>query len=368
MAEQTPEDAGGSLLVPVGESVTLRSTVAYAMETASDIGIDEIHFVAPVAWHDLSDVEDAVREETQTLLNRVSVWANEDAPADSPTVETAIIGADEYLFSPDDYAEILASYAEDHGIERIVVDPEYTPGGSVPLLRPMEVALTARGFEVSEAPVHRPVRRSRLTRAGGLLQFGVLFGVSFLFYQLLGGFVIITGDSFDLFYELITGAITAGIVAGTLYTVTLSERVRPVRLAKQLGRLALFVPYLVFEIIKSNILITGIILHPKLPIEPRMTRVRSAVWGGPALTTLGNSITLTPGTLTVRTDGQTLYVHGLFQSARDGVAAGTLERAVRFVFYGRPAAAVPTPAERGDYEELQGPESTKIAADGGEET
>ena len=368
MVEQTSEDAGGALLVPVGESVTLRSTVAYAMETASDAGMAEVHFVAPVAWHDISDVEDAVRESTQDLLNRVSVWATEDAPADSPTAKTAIIGDDEYLFSPDDYAEILASYAEDHGIERIVVDPEYSPGGNVPLLRPMEVALAIRGFKVSEVPAHRPVRRSRMTRAGGVLQFGLLFGVSFLFYQLLGGFTIVTGDSFDLFYELITGAITAGIVAGTLYTVTLSERVRPIRLVKQLGRLALFVPYLVFEIIKSNILITTIILHPKLPIEPRLTRVRSAVWGGPALTTLGNSITLTPGTLTVRTDGQTLYVHGLFQSARDGVAGGALERAVRFVFYGRAAAAVPTPEERGDYEELQGPNATETAADGGDVT
>ncbi len=358
MADQTSDpDPDGALLVPVGESVTLRNTVAYAMEAAADAGLSEVHFVAPVAWHDVADVEAAVRERTQSLLNRVSVWADEDAPPDSPTVRTAIIGDDEYLFSPDDYAEILAAYADDHGIEWIIVDPEYSPGGNVPLLRPMEVALAARGFDVTEAPTRRPVRRSRLTRAGGALQFGLLFGVSFLFYQLLGGFVIVTGDSFDFFYELITGAITAGIVAGTLYTVTLSEGVRPIRLGKRLARLALFVPYLVYEIVKSNILITTIILHPKLPIEPRMTRVRSAVWGGPALTTLANSITLTPGTLSVRTDGQTLYVHGLFESARAGIAAGTLERAVRFVFYGRAAAAVPTPKERGDYEELQGPKA-----------
>ncbi len=358
MADQTqapPPDS--ALLVPVGESVTLRNTVAYAMEAAEESGAAEIHFVAPVAWHDVSDVEDAVRERTNALLDKVSVWAEEDATDAPLTVRTAVIGADEYLFSPDDFAEVLAAYANDNGIERIVVDPEYSPGGNVPLLRPMEVALAARGYDVTEAPVGRPVRRSRLTRPGGVAQFGLLFGISFLFYQLLGGFAVVTGDRFDLFYELVTGTITAGIVAGALHTVTFSERVQFLRLGKQLVRLAVYVPYLVFEIVKSNILITFIILHPKLPIEPRMTRVRAAVWGGPALTTLANSITLTPGTLTVRTDGQQMYVHGLFGSARDGVADGALERAVRFVFYGRKAATIPGPEERGDYEELQGPDA-----------
>ena len=358
MADQTPQSSSdGGLVVPVGESVTLRATVAYAVETAIEDGLSELHFVAPVAWHDLGDVKAAVRQETRDLLERVSVWAREDVSGDVPSIHTAIIGADRYLFSPDDYADVLGRYAENHGIERIIVDPEYSPGGNVPLLRPMEVALAIRGFEVTEAPASRPVRRARLTRAGGLVQFGLLFGVSFLFYQLLGGFAIVTGDGFDLAYELVTGTITAGIVAGTLYTVAVSERLRLRRLARQLLRFGLFVPYLVYEIIKSNILITTIILHPKLPIDPRLTRVRSAVWGGPALTTLANSITLTPGTLTVRADGQTLYVHGLFPAARAGIAGGTLERAVRFVFFGREAMGIPTPRERGDAEVLGGDEA-----------
>lgn len=355
MADHTEEPtSGGALLVPVGESVTLRNTVSYAIETAAEAGFDAVHFVAPVAWHDISDVEAEVRERTESLLTRVAAWADEDAPDGSPEAKTAIIGEDEYLFSPDDYADVLTEYADEHGIDRIIVDPEFSPGGNVPLLRPMEVALATRGFEVTEAPTRRTVRRSRLTRAGGALQFGLLFGISFLFYQLLGGFGIVTGDGYDFFYELITGTLSAGIVAGALYTVTFSERVRFRVLAIQLIRLALFVPYLVYEIVKSNLVITYIVLHPNLPIDPRMTRVRSAVWGGPAVTTLANSITLTPGTLTVRTRGQYLYVHGLFGGAREGIADGALERAVRFVFYGRRATTIPTPDERGDYEELQG--------------
>ena len=363
MADQTQDPApGGALLVPVGESVTLRNTVAHAVATAAEDGLEEVHFVAPVAQHFVGDADRPAREAVRALLDRVSVWAEEDAPEAAPTVRTAVIGTDEYLFSPDDYAAVLAAYAAEHGIERIVVDPEYSPGGNVPLLRPMEVALAKRGLDVSEAPASRPVRRSRLAGRSGAIQFGLLFGVSFLFYHLLGGFAVVTGDSFDFYYELATSTLVAGIVAGSLYTVSLSARTRVRTIAVQAIRLAVYVPYLLYEIVKSNILITLIILHPGLPIEPRMTRVRSAVWGGPALTTLANSITLTPGTLTVRAEGQHLYVHGLFSSARDGVADGALERAVRFVFYGRRAAAISSPEERGDYEELQGPEAADAEA------
>lgn len=348
------QNTGSSILVPVGTSVTLRNTVAYAIQTARYDDVSSIHFVAPVAWRDIGDASDAERAETDALLERVTVWAREDAGDEAITVETATIGADEYLFSPEDYAETLARYAAEHGIERVIVDPEYSPGGNVPLLQPMENELERRGLDVEEAPVETPVRRTRLLGSGSLAGFATLFVISFAFYQLLGGFAIVTGDRFDLFYELITGAITAGIVAGTLHRVTMSARPNVRRLAGQIGRLCLYVPYLVFEIVKSNILITFIILHPKLPINPRMTRVRSAVWGGSALTTLGNSITLTPGTLTVRVDGNDLYVHALFDDAREGLFDGSLERWVRFVFYGRSAAAIATPDERGDAELLDG--------------
>lgn len=364
MADRQPERhlSADALLVPVSESVTLRKTVAHAVEAALDDGAVELHFVAPVAWHDVGDVDDATREAIEDLLDRVSAWVDEDLPDGAElSVLTGSIGSEEYLFSPADYAAVLARYAADNGIGRVVLDPEYSPGGNVPLMRPMSAELRRFDLDVLEAPVTRPTQRSRLDRAGGLVQFGLLFGVSFLFYQLLGGFAILTGDRFDLYYELVTGSVAAGIVAGSLYAVALSDRARPGRLAGQLARLAVYVPYLLYEIVKSNVLITFIILHPKLPIDPRLTRVRSAVWGGAAIMTLANSITLTPGTLAVRSEGQRLYVHGLFGGAREGIAGGALERAVRFVFYGRRAMSIPTPEERGDYVELQGPNAVDDA-------
>jgi multicomponent Na+:H+ antiporter subunit E len=342
VAEQTSVNPGESaLLVPVGESATLRNTVAHAVETAIDEAIDGIHFVAPVPWHDITDVDPAVREATQELLERVATWAQEDAPDDSLTITTTIIGDDRYLFAPDDYAEVLATYASEHGIERLIVDPEYSPGGNVPILRPMEVEITRRGFTVEEAPFQRSIRRGQLLRRGGVLQFVTLFGISFLFYQLLGGFALTR-------FDLLTGGASAIIVSVMLHRISFADRLRLPTLARRLLRLALFVPYLVYEIIKSNILVSYVILHPKLPIEPRMTQIRTAVWGAMPVTTLANSITLTPGTLTVRVTGRDFMVHTLIPSAREGLFDGALERAVRFVFYGRHAAGSATPRERGD--------------------
>jgi multicomponent Na+:H+ antiporter subunit E len=357
--EGTSDESGksGPILVPVGESVTLRNTVAYAVREA-EAAAGTVHFVTAVAWHDIGDVSADEREELYDLLERVTVWAEEDA--DGPLdVETSIVGADEYLFGPDDFARVFGRYAREHGIERVVVDPEYSPGGNVPLLQPMETDLRIAGLTVEEAPVERPTRRGRLRRRGGLLQFATLFGVSFLFYQLLGGFA---GTQFDL----LTGAASAAVVATMLHRISFSDRPSLLTLGRQLARLVVFVPFLLYEIVKSNLLVSYVILHPRLPIEPRMTEVRSAVWGGMPVTTLANSITLTPGTLTVRVRGQDLVVHTLVPPAREGLFDGSLERWVRFVFYGRIAASVASPRERDDCRILPG--AGESEAGGGEET
>ena len=131
-------------------------------------------------------------------------------------------------------------------------------------------------------------------------------------------------------------------------------------------------PYLLYEIIVSNLVVARVILDPRADIDPRLTKIRVFVGSGFPLTTLANSITLTPGTLTVKADDQELYVHSLVPFARDGLFDGALERWVRFVFYGREAARFPSPLDRGDTEVLQdpaaadSPESASAAvADGG---
>lgn len=337
--------SGSRLLVPVSDSVTLRNTVAYAVREALERGAESgtapaVHFVFPLAERPAFDTESTAVEAARDLLERVAVWAEEDLgdSADDVTVETGLVGTDEYLFGPGDYADVLVRYARTHDLDVAVFDPEYNPLGTAPLLPPLEAEVERAGFDVEEAAVQRARRSPLLVRRATAAQFLALFGVSYAFYLLLAGSLAP--------FELATGAITASVVAVALWGVSLTAPIRPARTAKQLGRLALYAPYLLWEIAKANLEIAYVVLHPDLPIDPELVEFDAAVWSELPVVTLANSITLTPGTLTVDVSRRHFTVHTLTRNARNGLLTGALERAVRFVFYGLTAARVPSPRER----------------------
>lgn len=344
------DDASAHVLVPVGESPTLRNTVAYAVQTARDRAAETgqtatVHFVYPAVWRVVEPTRAEKFDRARELLDRIEVWAQEDIgtdtgpQADVPVdIETAVVGDEEYLFSPADFARVIVAYANKHGLDRVVVDPEYQPGGNAPMLRPLEFELAKSDLVVEEAPVERPARRGVLVGRESLAQYLIVFGVSYLFYLTLGGF----SGTFDL----VTGAISAGIVSLVLGKISMKGRPAFREVPGKAARFLLYVPYLIWEIAKANVSLAYVILHPRLPIDPEMVQFRAAVWGDLPATTLANSITLTPGTLTVEVSQREFYIHSLTAGSRDDLLDGALERAVRFVFYGRAASRIPSPRER----------------------
>ncbi len=340
----------GSALVPVEESVTLRNTVAYVVERALESGGGaDLHFVYPLR-RPLDRDENA--EEARKLLDQVAVWVDEDAGdrAAELSVTTAVIGENEYLFHPGDYAAVIRRYAEANGVSKVVLDPEFNPGGMTPLLPPLEFELGEAGLDAEVAPVDRPTQRSPIARRSDLGQFGVLFCWSYAFYLLIGG-------SLSPF-NLVTGALVGTLVAGALWRISTMGEGNPVRIGARLGRFLLYIPYLLWEIVKSNFQIAYVVLHPSLPIDPKMVEYDAAVFSELQVTTLANSITLTPGTLTVDVTRRHFRVHSLTESSREGLASGTLERAVRFVFYGRRGARIPSPMEMAGDEEPDAADDT----------
>lgn len=359
--------SGSHILVPVSDSPTLRQTVEYAVERALEQGaggtVTFAHLQVPDLHEDSwttgtaepgsTDVPESEHEE---LLGRVAVWAAEDADGRALTVNRVELATDRYLFSPSDVASLIAEEARSADVDTVVLDPEYDPGIGSPFLRPLERELEGYAdLDVVEAPVSRPARRAPLLRHTSAVQIGAIFGISFLFYQVLAG----TISAFDL----VTGGISAIIVAVGLSRVTFATD--PTRLTfHRILRMFLFVPYLVVEIVRANVQVAAVILHPTLPIDPKVVRVRPAVWGGLPITTLANSITLTPGTLTMRVRGRNMTVHTLVPAAREGLFDGDLERAVRYVFYGKMGARIPSLRERGDFEVLDSKESTETQSAG----
>lgn len=67
------------------------------------------------------------------------------------------------------------------------------------------------------------------------------------------------------------------------------------------------------ELVVANLQVARIVLSPSLPIQPAVVEVPLRVESDAAVTTIANSITLTPGTLTMDydTETNTLYVHSI---------------------------------------------------------
>ena len=353
----------GSVVVPVEATSTLRATVAHVTEAAMRGEYAAVHFVVLASWRE-EDPDTADRlADAERILDRARAWVEQDLAdvGHSVDVRTAVIGEAEYLFGPSDYARLLAEYAEEHDADAVVLDPEYTPVGNTTMLQPMEFELSRTSLSVTEAPVERPTRRERLAKELTGVRFAALFGVSLLFYFVLGDPLY--------WFDWVTGVASAAIVAVTLSRISLDNDPSFPETPLRILRGTVYVPVLLFEIIKSNLLVARVILDPRLPIDPTMNRVRVLVGRGLPLMTLANSITLTPGTLTTRARDENLYVHSLIPSARDGLFDGGLERWTRFIYYGRAAARLPTPRERDDVAILQGPDATEelpiAQADGG---
>lgn len=106
----------------------------------------------------------------------------------------------------------------------------------------------------------------------------------------------------------------------------------PVLTPKQALRFLAYVPWLIVEIVKAALGVAEVVLSPRMPIDPRIIGHRVIFGREISAVTLANSITLTPGTLTVDVDGDTTWVHCLSEGFADGIVNGDMERRIIRVF------------------------------------
>ena len=139
-----------------------------------------------------------------------------------------------------------------------------------------------------------------------VLQFAILF----VFWLILSG-------HYDPKYISI-GVLSAGLVTfltNDLFYSTLryGERVetKTQLVFLQLWRFLAYLPWLLSRIIMANVQVAYLVLHPKMPIEPVLFLFRTQMRKGIAQVTLANSITLTPGTVTVNLENGKYIIHTL---------------------------------------------------------
>lgn len=78
-----------------------------------------------------------------------------------------------------------------------------------------------------------------------------------------------------------------------------------------------YIPIFLWECIKANLDVAYRVLHPKMPIKPGIVKVKTTLKTNIAKTFLANSITMTPGTLSVDIVGNSLYIHWIYVRDKD---------------------------------------------------
>jgi multicomponent Na+:H+ antiporter subunit E len=106
-----------------------------------------------------------------------------------------------------------------------------------------------------------------------------------------------------------------------------AEDAEPFHLRPALRAVAYF-PWLIKEIAAANWNVVRIVLTPGLPIDPVVVRVKASQHSGLGRVVYGNSITLTPGTLTVDVDGDQLTVHALTRAGARALQGGEMNARV----------------------------------------
>ena len=154
-------------------------------------------------------------------------------------------------------------------------------------------------------------------------KFFVLYIIIFSFWLLLSGVL----DSF----HIISGLISTGIVTKFTYDMVYVSETGHHNVIKII-RFFIYLPWILYQIILANFDVAKKALSPTMPIDPDFVTFNSFLQGDLSKTVLANSITLTPGTVTVDIDGDEFLIHAISKEAGDDLLEGTMERNVAHIF------------------------------------
>jgi len=138
------------------------------------------------------------------------------------------------------------------------------------------------------------------------------------------------------FWLLLSGYFTAFLMtagaASAIAVVALARRMEivdheghPIHLG---WRALTYWPWLIIEIVKSAWDVSKVILNPRLPVSPTLIRVKTSQKTEVGVVVYANSITLTPGTISVDVGHGEILVHALTREGAAGLQTGEMDKRV----------------------------------------
>jgi multicomponent Na+:H+ antiporter subunit E len=149
-------------------------------------------------------------------------------------------------------------------------------------------------------------------------------------FLILFGFWVLLSGKYD-FFHLTLGVICSLLVAFLNHDLLFANaRVGDAKVIFQ--RFIAYIPWLLYQIVSSNIHVALVALSKNKPIDPRIIRFKTKLESDISWVTLANSITLTPGTITMDIKDGEFFVHALDKKVADDLNAGEMEDRVAHVF------------------------------------
>ena len=125
---------------------------------------------------------------------------------------------------------------------------------------------------------------------------------------------------------LVLGAISCVFVAWIAYRMDVADREgHPIHLT---WRSLVYWPWLFWEIVKANVEVARLILSPHLAISPTVIKVKASQPDELGHVIYANSITLTPGTVSIDVRDATIEVHAITREMAEGLETGEMDRRV----------------------------------------
>lgn len=151
----------------------------------------------------------------------------------------------------------------------------------------------------------------------------------FLTFILMFGLWIILSGKFDLLL------ISLGLISSFIVSFFFYDLLFPDFAFSYFGigfRFLKYLPWLLWEIIKANFHLLFIVFHPRLKdlIDPHIIVFKTNLKTDIAIATMANSITLTPGTITVSSDSDGVFrVHAIDKETAEALPGEMLERVAK---------------------------------------